>query len=164
MRASLIICLYLVLSGCKANRQPLEFVQVEQKEPHVLSLTKFNPKRFHALQDVNLSIQRDPFLLPTALLGAEAPILGCHKDAVANSSLKTYPLDQLRLAGVMTVRGEHAALIELPDGVLITRVQGEFIAAHSLITDVTVEAVEIREPVQNSKGCLSYRTRRLVMN
>lgn len=164
MRTSLIMFLLIALGGCKANHHPLGLPEVKQTA--VVASATSNPHHFHVPQDVTFSMKRDPFSLPAVSRTQGGASSKCDENAETenDNQLAIYPLSQLRLAGIMTVRGEHAALIELPNGSLVTKTKGQSVASNRLITDISADAIEVRESVRNSAGCLDYRRIKLAIN
>nr|WP_276208190.1 pilus assembly protein PilP [Vibrio neptunius] len=109
-------------------------------------------------------MSRDPFslLAISKSLGGNSSQCDERTGIVADKQSTAHP--QFRLAGIMTIRGEHAALIELPNGSLITKTRGQSVANNRLITDISADALELRESVLDGVGCVVYRNIKLVIN
>ncbi|WP_052707956.1 pilus assembly protein PilP [Vibrio neptunius] len=162
MRTKPLVFLLIALSGCKANQHPL--VLSEARQSSVASSKKLGPHLFSIQQNASLSMSRDPFSLPAISKALVSNSSQCDERTgiVADNQSTAHP--QLRLAGIMTIRGEHAALIELPNGSLITKTRGQSVANNRLITDISTDALELRESVLDGVGCVVYRNIKLVIN
>lgn len=88
--------------------------------------------------------------------GANAPDLKRTREP-----LERYPLDALRMVGVMTQRGETYALIRA-DGILYRVHVGEHLGLdYGVITGISDHEVAIKENIQDAAGDWSLRDSRL---
>lgn len=160
--------LALLLMGCQANDDSLDqfFAETERaayREIEALAVVK----EFMPLMYVSHG-ERDPFQLPrVAMVAAQADINNsCWQPPPrkGRGKLERYPLEKLRLKGVMGRDGEISALVQTPDNSVVAANKGHYIGLNNgRILSVTPRYLLIDETLPDGLGCWQRRNVKLAL-
>ncbi|KOO13282.1 fimbrial protein [Vibrio xuii] len=169
LNALITLVLALSLTACKANQEPLDdyVADIErQAKKDVIALVPIITLNVRSYQAHQL---REPFALPQEAI-VSTPSQD-NKDCwqppkiAKTAELEHYPLAKLRLKGVMSRNDKVSALVQTPNGQLITVNAGQFIGVnHGKVIKVTDEYVQINEPLPDGLGCWNQRSVKLALN
>lgn len=163
----LLSALSVTLSGC--NDEQLadlkQYVQQVKSRPQgaIEALPEIKPHETFTYQAAEL---RNPFVLAVAELpagpimqtglGPESaikPDLNRHKEA-----LEEYPLDSLRMVGILEQGAEIWAIVRASDGILYRVRKGNYMGRnYGRITHINEEMIELTEIVPDEQGGWSKR-------
>ncbi|WP_341664021.1 pilus assembly protein PilP [Vibrio sp.] len=143
-KAKVIILLCGFLSSCKANQDPLSLESAHISLALSESTSDFSQQSSHSSRydfDISSELRRDPFSIPeTTQISNQCQ----QSDNAPTHTPINFPLDDLRLAGVVHRRTDYIALIELPNGALIKGVIGQEIGLNQdMITNISSDMVTI---------------------
>ena len=162
------ILLLLLLSGCKANEDSLEdfVVQVEAKARK--EVEQLVPASEFAAATYQRRAFRPPFELPQEAIVQNQPLVkkNCWqpRTRARNGKLEKYPLNQLRLKGVMGSDSSVFGLVQTPIGNVVNVKKGQFIGLNNgRVTKVTSQYVLINETLPDGLGCWHKRNVRLAL-
>jgi type IV pilus assembly protein PilP len=156
------------LLGCQANDDDLEqFFAQTDGELHRAVETLEPVKAFVPLMYTS-SHERDPFQLPrVATTAAQSDVnKSCWQppSRKGRGKLERYPLDQLKLKGVMGSAGEFSALVQTSDNVVLSVSRGQYIGLNNgRILNVTPRYLLIDETLPDGLGCWLRRSVKLVL-
>ena len=106
--------------------------------------------------DAKLQLKRDPFSVPLLFSEPYHQLSPCYS-MTAKTSVHTalvFPLEKLRLAGVIYRQSEYIAMIELPDGTLRSGVVGQEIGLNqAIIINITSDKVQIGQWEAQHEEC-----------
>ena len=156
------------LVGCKANQDSLEdfVVQVEvQARKDVVQLVAAS--EFIAAQYLQRT-HRPPFELPKEAVVLTQPKAkkNCWQPTRRSRTgkLEKFPLEQLRLKGVIGSGSQISGLVQTPKGNVVKVHKGQFIGLNSgRIAKVTSQYVLINETLPDGLGCWHRRNVRLAL-
>ncbi|GLT17894.1 hypothetical protein GCM10007938_16720 [Vibrio zhanjiangensis] len=151
-----LICGFLF--GCRANQGPLPIENNRGSRPHIeieadtVDLTyRYSPSVFES----KLDLKRDPFSFPALFSQMRSPETPC--DSLSNPSRVStinFPIESLRLAGVIHRQTDYVALIELPDGRVNKGLVGQEIGLEKgRITNITPEELSIGFWIADEQEC-----------
>ncbi|MBU2896960.1 pilus assembly protein PilP [Vibrio hepatarius] len=145
MRVELIIILSGLLLGYEVNSLSLE--AKGDMTSHLNLVIKNDVmgqsiQNYNYLNDIKLPLKRDPFSVPL-LLSEPSPCDSMTAKPSVHAAI-VFPLEKLRLAGVIYRQSEYIAMIELPDGILRAGVVGQEIGLNqAIITNISSDEVQI---------------------
>ncbi|NOH70788.1 hypothetical protein F0225_05435 [Vibrio pectenicida] len=117
-------------------------------KPHLLEEKDYMTSRLNLVikNDAKLQLKRDPFSVPLLFSEPYHQSSPCYS-ITAKTSVHTalvFPLEKLRLAGVIYRQSEYIAMIELPDGTLRAGEVGQEIGLNqAIIINITSDRLEI---------------------
>lgn len=167
MKFGIFIVFVLFLSGCTGEgvREVQEWMSVIKKETRVVVPKLNEPKSYEAVAYSSKG-ETDPFnsaklLLILARLKAESssglkPNLERRREA-----LEDFPLDTLKMVGLIEDRRNKNALIQVDKTVYQARVGNYLGQNFGMITKITETEVEMKEVVQDAAGEWVERTAKL---
>ena len=148
------------VSGCSSDnlddlRQYVQEVQA-RKGGRVEPVPEFKP--FETVS-YDLSDERDPFSpwvinKPAPAVAASGSGQGLQPDANRRKeALEAFPLDSLKMTGILEAGNQRWAIIRAPDGVIYRVTKGNYIGQNNgKITDVTDLKIAVREIVPDGLG------------
>lgn len=156
------------LVGCKANQDSLsDYVsQVEgQALKETVELKPLIPLNVARYQQ---RAGREPFLLPQEAIVANQPTAkaDCWQppSRARSGQLERYTLSELRLKGLMSRDGSVSALIQTPQGRVVTIKAGQYLGEnHGKVTRVDTNYLLINETVPDGLGCWNKRNVKLAL-
>ena len=165
---------FLVLVGCQANDDSIErFIartelatkkelatEKDPAEPAPASLFQVTPYTQHK--------GRVPFMLPHSARVHSQLMLktSCWQPERRKKSgkLERFPLDKLRLKGVMGSSGSISGLVQSPDGAVHKVQAGQYVGLnHGRVTEVTSKHLLIKESLPDGLGCWQQRSIKLAL-
>jgi len=168
MKAKLLLCWIVIVSGCKANQEPLDSYLKQLKRDVQVEVSELEP-----IIDVQISRYtshnvRQPFELPQAALSVtqQAREKECWQPQSRRkaSQLESFSLSQLRLKGVMSRSGKVSALVEAPTGHLVQLAPGQYLGPnHGKVTKVAVDYMLVQEALPDGLGCWHLRDTKLAL-
>jgi len=143
-----------LLGGCERDMSDLERFVQQTKQKHsgfVKPLPEFEPYRSFAYEPEKL---RDPFVVERSIEQAIAQSSGPRPDANRRKEpLEAFPLDSLKMAGVLEQNASMWALVRDPDGTIHRVQQGNYLGENDgRITAISESKIEIRELVKDGLG------------
>ncbi|SON50932.1 pilus assembly protein PilP [Vibrio tapetis] len=158
-----------LLVGCQVESEPIDVFIAQSRlnaKAHVSDL-----KQVHAFKAIQFDagIKREPFVLPEVAKAAVKPheSLDCWQPKARSkrSKLEQYPLEQLRLNGVMGSGGRLSGIIHLPTGIMSKVTKGNYIGRNNgKVVEVTNQYVLVQEVLPDGLGCWQKRQTKLSMN
>ncbi|MCG3739681.1 pilus assembly protein PilP [Vibrio cincinnatiensis] len=158
----------LLLVGCQANEDSLEDylleveLQTQREVAQLAPVVQF--QAFHYGQHG----KREPFVLPQeALVQNQSVTQSDCWQLVPRSktgTLERYPLNQLRLRGVMSSGGSISALVQTPSGTVVNVKAGQYLGLNNgRITRVADDYLLIKETLPDGLGCWNQRNVKLAL-
>ena len=156
----MLLCVVVIVSGCSSDnlddlRQYVQEVQA-RKGGRVEPVPEFKP-----FETVNYDISdaRDPFSpwvinKPSPAVASSGSGQGLQPDVNRRKeALEGFPLDSLKMAGILEAGNQRWAIIAAPDGVIYRVTKGNYIGQNNgKITDVTDLKIAVREIVPDGLG------------
>ncbi|NAW67894.1 fimbrial protein [Vibrio sp. V27_P1S3P104] len=161
------VCAWLLV-GCQANDDSLDdylrMVELETQKQVTQLAPAVHFQAFHYGQHG----KREPFVLPQEALVQNQSVTksDCWQPAARNKSgaLERYPLNQLRLRGVISSGGHISALIQTPNGTVVNVKAGQYIGLNNgRITRVADNYLLIKETLPDGLGCWNQRNVKLAL-
>lgn len=163
-----LVVFSLFLAGCNANQDSLEayISQVEAKARK--DVTALAPILAFQIAEYQSHQAREPFVLPKSALMSSQPAVkkDCWqpKSRRKNGKLERYPLQNLRLKGVMSSGGQVSALVQTPAGTVVQVRSGQYIGLNNgRVTRVTPQFLVIKETLPDGLGCWDNRSVKLAL-
>lgn len=143
-----------LLSGCERDISDLEHFVRDTKQKHsgfVKPLPEFEPYRSFAYQAEKI---RDPFVVEQSIEEAIAESTGPRPDTNRRKEpLEAFPVDSLKMVGVLEQSASMWALVRDPDGTIHRVQQGNYLGENDgHITGISESKIEIRELVKDGLG------------
>lgn len=166
MRSSTSIMTVLIalisLVGCKANQESLVDYLAEVEAKSQQEVTRLTPRTSFQAFEYAQHHAREPFVLPREAIAQNQPITNSHcwqpKSRGKTSSLERYPLSQLQLRGVMSRESQVFALIQTPDGMVVTLQAGQYVGVNNgQVIRVAEDHLLIKETLPDGLGCWNQR-------
>lgn len=157
-----------VLVGCKANQDSLK-VYVEQVEGQARKeVSKLKPIIQFEVAHYAQHESREPFVLPKEAIVQNQPVVktDCWQPPARskNGQLERYPLNQLRLKGVMSSGGAVSALVQTPQGKVVNVKAGQYLGLnHGKVIRVDSNYLLINETLPDGLGCWNQRNVKLAL-
>lgn len=153
-RALAICSVAVALSACEKDMSDLEQFVQDTKQKHsgfVKPLPEFEPYRSFTYDSDPL---RDPFMVEQSIQQAIAQGTGPRPDTNRRKEpLEAFPLDSLKMVGVLEQNASMWALVRDPDGTIHRVQQGNYMGENDgNITSISESKIEIRELVKDGLG------------
>jgi type IV pilus assembly protein PilP len=137
-----------------------------RKSGHIEPLPEIKPYDSYAYQS---SDARDPFTSTFEIqerAAEEDTGSGIRPDRNRRKeALEAYPLDTLRMVGILDQKGMTWAIIKAQDGTIHRVQKGNYLGQnHGRITGISEEKVDLIEIVPNSRGGWEERTTKMAMS
>ena len=168
VRALLVLLIVSVVAGCKANQDSLEDFVVQVEARARKDVEQLGPTSEFVAVQYQQKTHRPPFELPKEAIVLTQP--KAKKDCwqptrrSRTGKLEKYPLDQLRLKGVMGSGSQVSGLVQTPKGNVVKVQKDQFIGLNNgRITKVTSQYVMINETLPDGLGCWHRRNVRLAL-
>jgi type IV pilus assembly protein PilP len=144
----------LLLAGCEKDMRDLEQFVTETKQKHrgfVKPLPEFEPYRSFTYTPEKL---RDPFVVEQSIQQAIAQNTGPRPDANRRKEpLEAFPMDSLKMVGVLEQKANLWALVRDPDGTIHRVQKGNYMGENDgRITLISESKIEVRELVKDGLG------------
>ncbi|MDF2155677.1 pilus assembly protein PilP [Vibrio sp. CAU 1672] len=157
-----------LLLGCQANDDSLsDFIrQVENQARY--EVTTLSPRNDYQVVLYQPEVQREPFELPQEALIATQPVVrkDCWQPGARKrpGKLERFPLEHLRLKGVMTADKTVSGLIQAPDGAVHRVLPGQYLGQNrGKITIITSSYLLVSETLPDGLGCWQTRKVKLAL-
>jgi type IV pilus assembly protein PilP len=156
------------LLGCQANDESIEQFIVQTEQAAQRQVAALTPQRQFVAAAYSQRKNRGPFTLPRAALVQSQPRVkaDCWQPRIRNKTgrLERFPLDKLRLKGVMGSGGAISGLIQTPDGGVYKVKPGQYLGLnHGRIIKVTPNYLIVKETFPDGVGCWQQRRVRLAL-
>ncbi|MBD1576822.1 MULTISPECIES: pilus assembly protein PilP [Vibrio] len=137
------------------NQSRKEMAQLAPEKPYVATV-------YHATE------QRSPFLLPKVALVANQPRTkqDCWQPGFRSKSgaLEKFPLDKLRLRGVMGRENNISGLVQTPTGNVLKIQKGEYMGLNNgQVSEVSSQYIVVKETLPDGLGCWQQRSVKLAL-
>lgn len=144
----------IALSGCEKHMNDLEQFVQDTKQKHsgfVKPLPEFEPYRSFAYDPEPL---RDPFMVEQSIQQAIAQGTGPRPDTTRRKEpLEAFPLDSLKMVGILEQHASMWALVRDPDGTIHRVKKGNYMGENDgNITNISESKIDIRELVKDGLG------------
>ncbi len=153
---------FVSLIGCKANQESLVDYLAEVEAKSQQEVAQLTPVIAFQAFEYAQHDAREPFVLPREAIAQNQPITNRHcwqpKSRGKTTSLERYPLNQLQLRGVMRREREVSALIQTPDGMVVTLQAGQYVGVNNgQVIRVAEDHLLIKETLPDGLGCWNQR-------
>lgn len=172
MRTNYVRCclwmIALLLHGCGSDKEAVSDFMIQQQEQVIVEIAPLVPPTiFEPVSYKNQSL-RNPFELPSVAAISHNTVTPkvCWQPEQRGerTQLEQYPISELELKGVMRRDKEISALIQMPDGLIATVINGQYIGKnYGVVLEVTSEYINIKETLPDGLGCWSHRTVKLAL-
>ncbi|MDC5820228.1 pilus assembly protein PilP [Vibrio europaeus] len=166
MKVNWLLPWIALVSGCKANQDPLEEYLAQLKREVEVEVYELVPIIDVQSSQYDAHQIRQPFELPQAALSINQQKLAkdCWQPKRNASQFATFPLSQLQLKGVMNRGGRKSALIEAPTGRLVQVNSGSYLGLnHGKVTKVADGYLFVQEAIADGLGCWQLRNTKLAL-
>ncbi len=167
-RSLLMVCIATALMGCQANDESLtDFIKgVENKARR--DVEKLKPAEEYVAVAYDPKVLRAPFELPREATIATQPIVrkDCWQPPSRSRSgkLEKFPLNKLRLKGVMGIGNTVSGLVQAPNGTVYKVAPGQYLGRNNgKVTQVTHSYLLINETLPDGLGCWQKRKVKLAL-
>ncbi len=169
MRANaglMLVCVSLV--GCQANNDSLsDYIRQIESEARI-DVAKLKPERKFLVAPYSPQSKREPFALPEEATIASQPVArnDCWQPSKRkrSSKLERFPLNQLRLKGVMGTGSSVSGLVQAPNGTVYKVHAGQYIGQNNgKVTHVSHSYLLINETLPDGLGCWQKRKVKLAL-
>lgn len=167
-QVGLAVLVLLALLGCKANQDDLTSYVAQVERESRKEMTKLKPILEFKVSPYEQHKGREPFVLPKEALVQNQPMANadCWQPAprAKNGPLERYPLQQLRLKGVMSSGGSVSALVQTPNGNVVKVKAGQYVGNNNgKVTRVHGNYLLINETLPDGLGCWNQRNVKLAL-
>ncbi len=167
-RSLLMVCIATVLMGCQANDESLtDFIKGVENQAR-RDVEKLKPAEEYVAVAYDPKVLRAPFELPREATIATQPI--ARKDCwqppsrARSGKLEKFPLNQLRLKGVMGIGSTVSGLVQAPNGTVYKVAPGQYLGQNNgKVTQVTHSYLLINETLPDGLGCWQKRKVKLAL-
>ncbi|WP_394245549.1 pilus assembly protein PilP [Vibrio astriarenae] len=152
----------LLLLGCKANQESLHNYVQQIEQSASSQIQSLAPAMSFQASRYSQQEPRQPFVLPQAALVVDQPLArrDCWQPTPRHKSgkLERYPLQKLKLRGMMGSEGDLSALVQTPQGEVAKVRAGQYIGLNNgKVTSVSSNRLVIKETLPDGLGCWSTR-------
>ncbi len=163
-----LVWLSTLLMGCQANDDSLtDFIRHVENQAR-RDVEKLKPADEYVAVVYDPKVLRAPFELPKEAMIATQPIV--RKDCwqppsrMRSGKLEKFPLNQLRLKGVIGMGSTVSGLIQAPNGTVYKVALGEYLGRNNgKVTQVTHSYLLINETLPDGLGCWQKRKVKLAL-
>ncbi|CAE6917509.1 pilus assembly protein PilP [Vibrio alginolyticus] len=167
-RSLLVVWVATLLVGCQANDESLtDFIRGVENQAR-RDVEKLKPADEYVAVAYDPKILRAPFELPREATIATQPI--ARKDCwqppsrARSGKLEKFPLNQLRLKGVMGIGNTVSGLVQAPNGTVYKVAPGQYLGRNNgKVTQVTHSYLLINETLPDGLGCWQKRKVKLAL-
>ncbi len=167
-KSLLMVWLSTFLMGCQANDESLtDFIRDVENQAR-RDVEKLKPADEYVAVVYNPKVQRAPFELPKEATIATQPM--ARKDCwqpsarARSGKLEKFPLNQLRLKGVMGIGNAVSGLVQAPNGTVYKVAPGQYLGRNNgKVTQVTQSYLLINETLPDGLGCWQKRKVKLAL-
>lgn len=167
-RSLLVVWVATLLVGCQANDESLtDFIRGVENQAR-RDVEKLKPADEYVAVAYDPQILRAPFELPREATIATQPI--ARKDCwqppsrARSGKLEKFPLNQLRLKGVMGIGNTVSGLVQAPNGTVYKVAPGQYLGRNNgKVTQVTHSYLLINETLPDGLGCWQKRKVKLAL-
>ena len=157
-----------MLMGCQANDESVELFIAHTELASKKEIEALAPSRQFIAIPYTRRKDRPPFMLPQAALVHSQPMAKAScwqpRRRKKKDKLEGFPLDKLRLKGVMGHDGSVSGLVQTPDGSVHNVKAGQYVGLnHGRITKVTQKHLLIKETLPDGLGCWQQRSVKLAL-
>ncbi|NOH96560.1 pilus assembly protein PilP [Vibrio sp. 99-70-13A1] len=162
------LILLVMLTGCKANQDSLEEFVSKVEEQARKEVAQLKPASEFIAAIYDPQVPRGPFVLPKEAIVQDQPIAkkDCWQPSYRskNGKLEKFPLNKLRLKGVMGSGSSVSGLVQTPIGNVVKIQKGQFIGLNNgRVIKVTNKYVLINETLPDGLGCWHKRNVKLAL-
>ncbi|MDD9195174.1 pilus assembly protein PilP [Aliivibrio sp. S3MY1] len=167
-RLIITIIFMLTLIGCKANKEPLNLFYSEAKQKGGAEIEGLSPARSFEVEPYTKVNLRSPFSLPhpTEITSQPLETKNCWqpRSRKKKDPLEHYSLKRLRLKGMIGVKSDVIALIEIPNGNVVNVRKGQYIGRNNgKLISIQSNKIIIKEILSDGLGCWKKRKFALVL-
>ncbi|MCA0937680.1 pilus assembly protein PilP [Vibrio alginolyticus] len=167
-RSLLVVWVATLLAGCQANDESLtDFIRGVENQAR-RDVEKLKPADEYVAVAYDPKVLRAPFELPREATIATQPI--ARKDCwqppsrARTGKLEKFPLNQLRLKGVMGIGNTVSGLVQAPNGTVYKVAPGQYLGRNNgKVTQVTHSYLLINETLPDGLGCWQKRKVKLAL-
>lgn len=167
-RSLLVVWVATLLTGCQANDESLtDFIRGVENQAR-RDVEKLKPADEYVAVAYDPKVLRAPFELPREATIATQPI--ARKDCwqppsrARTGKLEKFPLNQLRLKGVMGIGNTVSGLVQAPNGTVYKVAPGQYLGRNNgKVTQVTHSYLLINETLPDGLGCWQKRKVKLAL-
>lgn len=169
MKSNWLVVMAVLVSGCHANHDSLaQFIQQLESNP-VVPLTVDTGVSPSPVVDYKGHDFNSPFTLPiiSPVQQTKQTVNRCPDEQASRDGvqLAQFPLEQLKLKGVMSRQGKRIALIEAPNGQLVSVSAGQYLSdTQARVLSLGVTALRLEESIHEGMRCGEKRISQLRLN
>lgn len=158
----------IMLVGCRANQEVLTDYLAEISVQREVVVEDIELAPAFQVFDYAQHQGRDPFILPRGVISQTQSARNAQcwqpKPRKGGGDLERYPLDKLNLRGVMSREGQVTALIQTPDGMILSANQGQYLGLNNgRILRINNDQLLVEETLPDGLGCWHTRNMTLAM-
>ncbi len=167
-KSLLMVCIAGVLAGCQANDESLtDFIRGVENQAR-RDVAKLQPAEDYVVIGYEPEIQRAPFELPKEATIATQPLArqDCWQPPSRKrvGKLERFPLNKLRLKGVMGMGSNVSGLVQAPNGTVYKVKPGQYLGRNNgKVTHVSHNYLLINETLPDGLGCWQKRKVKLAL-
>lgn len=161
----IIAILSLAIIGCKANEESLVHFYIDAKQKGNAEIDGLPEVNSFDVELYTKSNVRSPFSLPKETV-QKTKIPNCWQPTVRHKKeiLERYPLNQLKLKGMMRFESDVIALIKTPHDNVVNVRKGQYIGKNDgEVISIQSKKIIIKEIVLDGEGCWKKRKVALVL-
>ena len=167
-RSVFVIVFWLVLTGCKANKEPLDLFYAEAKKQGHIDVEKLTTVGTFGVEAYSQVTGRSPFVLPKQAELSRLPInkKTCWQPKYRRKTglLEQYSLKNLRLKGVIGSGSDLTALVQIPKGNVVKVHKGHFMGGdNGHVVQINSQYVLVKETLPDGMGCWQKRHIKLAL-
>lgn len=167
-KALFVVVLSGGVLGCQANDESIEQFIAQTKRAAQRQIAALAPPSEFVAAAYSQRKGRGPFTLPKAALVQSQPRMkaGCWQPGERKKTgrLERFPLNKLRLKGVMGSSGAISGLIQTPDGGVYKVKPGQYLGLNQgQVIKVTSSYLIIKETIPDGMGCWQQRSVKLAL-
>lgn len=162
MKNNVVVLVSVLLLGCQANDESLiDFIRDVETQARD-DVIKLKPATAYQVVPYKASVRRTPFALPKEVHSVTQPMttLDCWQPTSRASSeqLEHFPLERLRLKGVIGMGAQMSGLIQVPSGKVYRVQTGEYIGQNNgFVASISSDHLLINETLPDGLGCWKKR-------
>lgn len=152
-RLALLLPISILLAACGPDLSDLERYVAEVNARKTVAIEPIpEPKTFEAFAYV-ANDRRDPFSPPDATAAADSGQANAPDLKRVREPLEAFPLDALRMVGVISARGTVNVLLSAPDGVVYRARVGNYVGQnYGRITSISAAEMKLVELLPDGFG------------
>ncbi|PWI33181.1 fimbrial protein [Vibrio albus] len=156
------------LAGCQANDDSIDLFIAQTELAAKRQIDELVPAGQFVATPYTQRKERGPFMLPQAALIHSQPMtkVNCWQPKLRKKAgkLERFPLEKLRLKGVMGNKSSVSGLIQTPDGAVHKVKSGQYLGLnHGKVVKVTARHLIIQETLPDGLGCWQQRSVKLAL-